>query len=168
MSRKPPRPKPNLSEVRRFLSYDPVTGYLTWKLRCGTMAAGSLAGSLGRKGYVTVQIFGRLIQAHIIAWALMTGEWPDHEVDHRDGVRHRNVWENLRPATEAQQSQNQKIRSDNLSGFKGVSKRRHNWIARINVDGKRLNLGRFPTPEAGHEAYMAAAAEHFGEYAREK
>jgi hypothetical protein len=40
------------------------------------------------------------------------------------------------------------------------------WFAQISVDGRSKHLGRFPTPEQAHAAYVAAAREHYGEFAR--
>jgi hypothetical protein len=34
------------------------------------------------------------------------------------------------------------------------------------VNGKRLHLGHYPTAEDAHEAYKAAALQHFGAFAR--
>ena len=49
----------------------------------------------------------------------------------------------------------------NKCGFRGVyydGKRsgKNKWRARITIDGKRIHLGRYPTPEKAHEAYVEA------------
>ena len=38
-------------------------------------------------------------------------------------------------------------------------------MASIMVDGKRINLGAFASPEDASAAYQSAAAKHFGEFA---
>jgi len=163
---KSPRKKPSPTVVRRLLAYDPVTGLLTWKVKRGCRSAGAAAGTVDAKGYVNIQI-GRVgFKAHILAWVIMTGEWPQHEIDHRDLAKGNNIWENLRPATQAQQVQNRPVRADSLTGLKGVQRRRHRWIARITVDGQRIYLGRFDDKEAAAAAYAEAATKHFGQYAR--
>lgn len=91
-------------------------------------------------------------------------------VDHVDGDALNNRRGNLRVATVGQNNANAKLRSDNTSGFKGVSRVKHlkrlPWEAYIQVDGKFMRLGRYETPEEAAEAYDKAAVAHFGSYAR--
>jgi hypothetical protein len=53
-------------------------------------------------------------------------------------------------------------------GYKGVilCRKSGRWHAFIRSRGRRTYLGSFPTPEAGHAAYVAAARKLFGEFAR--
>lgn len=76
--------------------------------------------------------------------------------------------ENLRIANKHQQARNKRKRSDNTSGFKGVSwhKKCQKWVARIRVNGKYLHLGLFVTAEAAYTAYCVAAVLYYGEFAR--
>ncbi|MBB5664752.1 putative GIY-YIG superfamily endonuclease [Rhizobium leguminosarum] len=55
-------------------------------------------------------------------------------------------------------------RADNTSGYRGVSldAPRGMWHAYININGKRNNLGRFPTPEDAARARDAAAISAYG------
>jgi len=46
-------------------------------------------------------------------------------------------------------------RSDNESGFRGVSRHRDKWSAKIQRNGKRVFLGLFDTPEAANAAILA-------------
>lgn len=64
-------------------------------------------------------------------------------VDHKNGNGLDNRKYNLRPASKSLNAQNTTERSDNTSGTTGVSKKRDKWRARINIDGKELNLGSF-------------------------
>jgi hypothetical protein len=89
----------------------------------------------------------------------MTGEWPTHQVDHKNSVRNDNRWENLRLATNAQNQQNlRKARADNSSGFLGVFPNKNRWSAQIAINGKSKCLGTFDTPELAHAAYLKAKA----------
>lgn len=90
------------------------------------------------------------------------------KVDHVDGNGLNNRRSNIRLATHAQNITNQRRRSDNKSGFKGVSryKKTRKWIARITISGCRKRLGYFETPEAAHAAYVRASQQLFGEFAR--
>lgn len=50
---------------------------------------------------------------------------------------------NCRWADKTTQCRNQKIRSDNSSGVKGVCLKGSKWCARISVNKKRIHLGEF-------------------------
>lgn len=62
-------------------------------------------------------------------------------------------WVNLREATVVEQRQN---RGGVLGAYQ--DKRRGSWHASIRINGKRTNLGAFPTAEAAHAAYVEAKA----------
>ena len=97
----------------------------------------------------------------------MTGEWCSAVIDHRDGDPSNNRWDNLRRATVSQNNANRRLHRNNKCGFKGVVQ--NPWgrfIASIYKNGRRIHLGMFATPEAAHAAYVAAARELFGEFAR--
>jgi hypothetical protein len=92
---------------------------------------------------------------------------PRVKVDHRQGIGLDNQRGNLRAATNMQNSHNQVVRSDNTSGFKGVTwdKAKRKWRALITVEGKKLHIGYFSDALQAALAYDAAAREHFGEFA---
>ena len=88
---------------------------------------------------------------------------PDH-ID-RNGLN--NCRSNLRPDPKRRNNANQGIRSDNTSGYKGVTwhKRGGKWQAQIQVNGKRRHLGLFVDEIEAAKAYDRAALEAFGEFA---
>jgi len=92
----------------------------------------------------------------------------DFEVDHIDGNGLNNRKENLRLVSRSQNQSNRKVSSLSLSGLKGVSPYRRNgtWHARISVNGKRICLGYYKTPEAAHAAYCEASQKFHGIYGR--
>ncbi len=154
--------------ARYLFNYDPNTGIFTWKnckhkYRNGTRACGSVASH----GYPQIYA-GTVYLAHRVAWLYMTGHWPDSTIDHANGIRTDNRWSNLRLATQTQQNANMATRADNKSGFKGVSRNRGNkkWRARIAVEGKQLLIGVFDCPVTAHAAYVRAASELYGTFAR--
>lgn len=162
-------PKIDIAELKSLLTYDPETGYFTWLVdRPHTVKAGDRAGCLGPQGYVTINIRRQWHRAHRLAWLYMTGKEPPPMLDHADGNRANNCWTNLREATVTQNNANRRMETTNTSGFKGVyfSKHAKRWRAQISVNNKAKNLGYFDTPELAHEAYLAAARELFGEFAR--
>lgn len=65
--------------------------------------------------------------------------------------------ENCRWATQAEQVINQRKRNGCASKYKGVTKTSHgSWCARIQVEGKRVVLGRFDTEEEAAHAFKMA------------
>ena len=104
---------------------------------------------------------------------LVAREWvPNPEekrcVDHRDGDRTNNHFENLRYATHSESGRNKKRRKDGSSLYNGVSwdKRSGKWVVRIRVDGVYKYLGLFEVEREAAEVYNTAAIEHFGVFAR--
>ena len=94
-----------LERLKTLLHYDPETGLWTWRVNKGRVKAGSIAGCSTR-GYWVLRVDQHNYLSHILAWFYMTGEWPEHEVDHRDLDKGNNHWDNLRPATDVQQEWN--------------------------------------------------------------
>jgi hypothetical protein len=89
----------------------------------------------------------------------MTGEWPQGEVDHINGVPSDNRWSNLRDVGRTKNAQNiRKPKSNGQSGFLGVSHRKDTgrYQAFITVERKRKTLGCYATAEAAHAAYLEA------------
>ena len=164
-------------QLRALLDYSPKLGMFFWRRReplrqydktWNTRYAGSPAGTpTVPMGYIQILVNRRLYLAHRLAFLWMTGNWPEHEIDHSDGDRANNRWNNLRVATPSQNRMNGVRRSDNTSGYRGVrfEKRRGHWVADIMVDGRKHYLGAFHTAEAAASAYAEAAARLHGKFA---
>lgn len=169
---------PSQAYLLECFSYDQQDGTLRWKERPmshfptnGRMTsehltkiwnarlAGKMCGVLEDRGYIYVHVGGRLYCAHRIVWKMYYGTEPE-QIDHRDNTPSNNRLGNLRAATHAQNCQNQSRMPKNTSGFKGVSRKRGRWRARI----AREQIGTFDTPEEAHAAYCKAAQERFGEF----
>lgn len=148
------------TSVWNFLRYDPESGKLYWVVgrRCH-VSAGDEAGSLTRDGYLKVKVEGRVYLAHRLAWFAVYGDQP-HILDHIDGNPANNRVENLRPATQRQNGKN--VAAVGAS----YDPKRGKWMARICVDYKHINLGRYATREDAVRVAQAARREHFGEFAR--
>lgn len=119
------------------------------------------------KGYLQGWIDGKTQYLHIIV-AKRMGLDPSKQVDHIDRSPLNNHESNLREATISQNRVNSKIRSDNTSGYIGVSwhKKTKKWQASICFKGKRIYLGLFNDKKDAACAYDKTALKHFGEFAR--
>jgi hypothetical protein len=147
------------------LNYDPITGILTWKFRLNmpnkwnARFAGKIAGHLDSEGYWRVEWReGGVRHRHpvaIVIWAIMTGSFPDHEVDHENRIASDNRWNNLRAATRSEQTQNRERRKPFLYPV-GVKRCYNRYQASIAIDKKRIYLGMYATAEAAGQAYLAA------------
>jgi hypothetical protein len=114
-----------------------------------------------------VSVGGKLQCLSRICFAIYNGYWPEGLVDHIDRNQSNNRASNLREVTPTQNQYN-KVQP-NPHGYKGVTwrKRKANpWLAKIRVDGARINLGSFPTKEQAAAAYEAACLKYHGEYAQ--
>lgn len=162
--------QPTLDQVSRLLSYDPITGILTWLDDCHKHKLGQIAGYKAKHGYIVVNLFANGKRsgyyAHRIAWLLVTGEWPSKHIDHIDMDGTNNKWNNLRLATRTQNKGNMQAYKNNSSGYKGVIRWNGKWRAKVQKNGKQVHAGTFDTPEQASEAYLKKARELYGEFAR--
>lgn len=172
---------PSAERLREMFDYDASTGNLTWKARpvshfsdgcqsadliCKRINA-RLSGKLGlhcvdTKGYRHGRIFGHGVRAHRVIFAMVTGSWPQGEIDHVNGVRTDNRFENLRDVSRITNMRNAKLSSRNNSGFVGVHwrKDRRRWQARIHFDGKTHSLGHYCDIKAAVKSRKAAEVEN--------
>lgn len=152
--------------VRSILNYDPQTGIMMWIRTISNRAQKGHIVVYKTNGYAAVRICGKLYRVHRLAWLIMTGSWPEFEIDHKDRDRSNNRWDNLRPATRAENARNTNAHNDG-SGCKGVSFHAQSgkWRSRIFMEGKEKSLGLYQTKEDASAAYNAAAVNCFGDFA---
>lgn len=161
---------PTQKQLHALFRYCSETGCLYWrnpihraqKINCGR------AGHVDFKGYVAIIIDGKRFLAHRIVWKFQTGDEPVDQIDHKDGNRSNNRFENLRECSNGENIANSKIRIDNKSGVKGVSwdAARSKWVANISKDSVQHRLGRFETIEQAAAAIESRRAEMHGLFAR--
>lgn len=166
---------PSQEILQQLLSYDPLTGELRWKLRPRSMFDTDRAWNtwnsnwedkpaftaVDRKGYRVGGIFDKTYRASRIIFKLMTGVEPD-QVDHEDGNRQNNRWNNLRNVDGFTNQKNMKKPSNNTSGTIGVcwDKSKERWNARIKVNSKTIHLGRYKELNDAVNARKAAEIQY--------
>lgn len=175
---------PSPEVLRQLLRYEPETGNLywlprtpdmftdgnrsaEWQCRAWNAKRANLPAlhSINDSGYRRGNIGGRSVRAHRAAWALAHGAWPEHEIDHINGVPSDNRLCNLRLATSSENKMN-RAGSSKRSRFIGVSPNPPGWTASVRVNGKYLYGGYFSSDLDAAIARDALALEHYGPFAR--
>jgi hypothetical protein len=119
----------------------------------------------GKHKYRTVYMHREILglipgQSDPVTGKKLTGDHKDHNtLDNRKVI-------SLRSANQGQQEANKPMRSDNTTGFKGVTKHGNGFIARIQVNGERINLPTCATKEEAFELLVPVRKELHGEFAR--
>lgn len=145
--------------LKELLYYEPETGIFTRIVTQGHFVKGTIAGSADADGYIQITIDYVPYRSHRLAFLYMDGKLPSskYQVDHRNGVRNDNRWENLRLVNAAMNSQNVRNGSRiNANGFIGVLKKRGKFQARIWANGVFHHIGMFLTAQDAHAAYVLA------------
>jgi len=149
------------------LIYNPDTGVFTWRVDVGRKTrAGSVAGSCDGRGYRAIRMSGRRYRSHRLAFLICNNHLPEF-IDHVNGNRSDNRIINLRSASHKQNCHNQKRRSSNTSGIKGVSwhKKSNKWQAQICNNGNNISVGIFKNIIDAENALRSKRIELHGEFA---
>lgn len=157
-------------ELKEFLRYDPDTGVFTWiKTRSNRWKPGRQAGCIDGNGYWQIRISGILLLAHRAAFIYMTGDCPKY-VDHIDGNKINNKWENLRPCTKSENAFNKPNRIKSYSGIKNVSfdPRINRWYVRLKTNGRIRSFGGYGSLELAELVAFEAREKFHGEFANHR
>jgi hypothetical protein len=155
--------------LKELFSYNADTGHLTRKVARGPATGGVRAGCINTTtGYRQIKIDYRLYQEHRLVWLFIHGSFPPDCLDHINGVKDDNRFDNLREATYSENNMNQGLQSNNTSGFKGVDylKSSGKYRARISINRTTKALGYYTTREEAHKAYCKASLEYHQEFSR--
>jgi len=155
-------------ELKEFLHYDQDTGIFTWIKRAARcIKIGDVAGTKHPDGYVCITLSGKRYLAHRLCWLYVYGEVPENQIDHINCIRNDNRICNLRKATKAENSYNQKLRKNNTSGVKGAtwSKKDKKWHAQFNFNNKIIFVGQFKNLQDAKHSIEQARLKYHGEYA---
>jgi hypothetical protein len=145
--------------LKQLFMYDENTGnFIRLVNRRGNGRSGRVAGHCNKAlGYILIGVDYGMYRAHRLAWLYVYGVWPQHDIDHINGVKTDNRIANLRDVPPVVNSQNlKKAPSTNKLGFLGVSFWQNKYRAVIRVEGKQKYLGSYETPELAHQAYVEA------------
>lgn len=157
----------SLKDIKDYLAYKPETGEFFWiKKPCTRILVGSKAENKRKDGYVGIGFGGKRYLAHRLAWFFTHGYLPEKDIDHINGDPSDNRIENLREATRSENLFNQKLHSNNTSGYRGVirCKRTNKWQAGSQLNGKYRFLGLHDSKEEAKAAYEKFAAKHHKEF----
>ena len=146
-------------EIKDYLSYDELTGDLTWIKKPSNKSNINTIANSRKKGYIRIMFKGVNYSAHRLAWFLKTNNQPPNQIDHIDTIKSNNIWTNLREATNSENKCNTPKYRSNTSGYKGVyyHKSIGKFHARISINNKRISLGTYDTAIDAHTAYCMAA-----------
>lgn len=169
-------------EINELIEYHPRTGRFFWKARTekwfidGYHSAKGQANRFNLRfagketflnanttGYLQTRIAGRMVCAQRIAWLLMTGDYNPTDIDHIDGNKKNNRWDNFRLVNRSENCRNVGRRADNTSGVTGVSWHisQKKWSAQItDLSRKQKHLGYFNSKEEAIVARAAAEKEY--------
>lgn len=174
-----------------MIAYDPIEGSFYWNARLMVEGETKKQRSVReawnaqwagkpvhmRKGkspfspcaYFTIRVVNKQISAQRVAWACMTGEWPENVVDHKNGDSLDNRWDNLRAATRSQNGANRVVSKNNRLGVKGVyqDKKTGMFVAQlkgVGIFGKSPLIGKFSSIEEAASAYECEARRMHGEF----
>lgn len=142
--------KQGRGEIIAYMKCDdrdfPILSAIKWK--------GSMPGK-SRTMYASFSVSSETrLWAHILVASLRIGPAsPGMVTDHIDGDGLNNQTSNLRIVTHRANIWNQRTRSDNTTGYRGVSRCGKRFVAKI---GNRV-IGRFGTAEEAAAAYGVEA-----------
>jgi hypothetical protein len=146
----------------------PATGIFTWRVRPAQhVRAGAVAGHRnGRRieDYVRIEIAARGYLAHRLAWLYVYGAWPRGGLDHINRVKSDNRISNLRECSLRENLANSYRQA--TGRFKGTSRLRGKWGAKVTVNGKCLYLGYFDDRREAALVRATVAYAFYGEFSR--
>jgi hypothetical protein len=147
-----------IPDFHALFVYEPDTGNLRRRKSTGpTAREGDIAGCIQHNS-IRVHVNGKSYPAHHIIWYMTYGVMPTI-IDHIDGNFYNNKLDNLRDTDIRGNGQNRWThRAGRLPGANQNPS--GNWVAKIRIDGKYLNLGTYPTEKRAHAVYHAACTLH--------
>lgn len=157
------------SDYASVVRYDPEAGKffrLKDSNRGRILRSGDeVTQTINSRGYLVLTFFKRAVLAHRVGWLLMTGAWPENQIDHINRIKTDNRWVNLRAATIGENNANA-IKTKHRDLPTGVTqhKRDRLFYAMISVNNKSMHLGCFRDQNDAHAAYLSAKKRFHGQF----
>lgn len=142
---------------REGVGYDPETGIIIGR-------QGRPVGSINKvNGYVMTHFDKRTVYVHRLAYFIMTGTWPEGDMDHVNGNRTDNRWSNLRVATRQQNLFNKRSTRELPKNVYRHSSGRYR--VKMQVGGATRHFGYFDDLEAAEFVASLVQERYHGEFA---
>ena len=146
--------------LKERVFYCPNTGTIRWLKHIYPGKVNKIADYKGTSGYRRLSIGRKTWLSHRVAFALMTGKFPENDVDHINRIKDDNRWSNLRDTDRSTNLLNQvNAQKSSKTKLLGVSrykvKQGYKYTANIVFRGKRIHIGCYTTDLQASEAYTA-------------
>jgi hypothetical protein len=155
----------NKELLDELFTYNLDTGIVNWKSsRSNRIKVGDIVGYKTPYGYLQVRLEGKLWMLHRLIWMIQTGKMPCGEIDHKDGQRDNNSWDNLRDVSKYTNMQNRKrADKDSLTGVLGVcfDKQSGKFRAQLIMNKVKILNKLFNTAEEASNAYKEAKENYY-------
>jgi len=160
----------DFESLEEEMTYDPDTGEFWWvcQNKARNRNLDKPVGSPNGRGYLRIKYKGKSHSSHRLAFKFMGEPVPDC-VDHINGVKGDNRWDNLRPADRRKNVVNSELRSDNTQKYRGIVNHKlcNGWTAQgSDENGKRVHLGVFTSKREAALAYNYHAEKVYGPFAK--
>ncbi len=112
-------------------------------------------------GYVMINLYKNGIDTNMLAHRIVAEHFVNNDgypcVNHKDLNKDNNFFLNLEWVTYSENASHERFNRGKTSRYTGVSysTREQTWSASCSSNGKKIYLGKFPTEEAAHDAYVA-------------
>jgi hypothetical protein len=154
-------------KLKEIFTYNP-DGKLVRNISTARLAkVGDIAGNYDKKlGYNRVSINGKSYLLHRIVFLYHYGYMPKI-LDHINGIKTDNRIENLRPASQEENSRNRCKNNNNASGYKNVSwhNQHKKWAVTMHLNGKKKHFGYFEDIELADLVAQEARVKYHGQFA---
>lgn len=147
-------------DLKLLFTYNPSTGIFTRNFSVNKWKKGEIAGGVTREGYIKIRVGSKKHSAHRLAFLYMVGFIPDC-IDHIDGDKANNRWDNLRIATRSENGYNRSLQVNSTTGVKGLvyypnenNYGKPRYKAQIRVEGKTVSKSLSITKNRSAEAII--------------
>jgi hypothetical protein len=126
--------------LRKLFAYDAESGVFKriGRLKRGgqVVACDFVTNSKSTHGYYQYTIKDHTFDVHRLIWMWVHGKWPDGDIDHINGNRQDNRWENLRVVSRTENLRNTGRKTEPKYGHVGVYAHGKTWRVSIGAEGK--------------------------------